>query len=119
MIASGHPLPTAAPIGMLPEPPDRRFAKTTRGAGAVAGNHRRRAMQESKSLHLKFEEAELVAQDLQRVWQGLTGLNDIPPVETLGDLVQRTLRKAREIIAAREEAEADGLMQIPEQELPY
>lgn len=53
-------------------------------------------------LTLTFEEAEAVAADLARVWPGMTGISAVPKVELLADLVQRTNRKSREIIAARE-----------------
>lgn len=52
---------------------------------------------------LTYDEAEQVAADLARVWPGLTGLSITPPIEALTDLVQRVLRKEREIIKAREE----------------
>lgn len=52
---------------------------------------------------LTYDEAEQVAADLARVWPGLTGLSITPPIEALTDLVQRVLRKEREVIAARQE----------------
>lgn len=50
---------------------------------------------------LSYEEAEKVAQDLSRVWLGLTGAAQLPSTETLTDLVQRVQRKAREVVASR------------------
>lgn len=58
------------------------------------------------ALHLSYEEAEKVAADLQRVWAGVTGLSETPKIENVADLVQRALRKSREIIADREESAA-------------
>lgn len=54
--------------------------------------------------HLSYTEAEIVATDLARVWTGLTGSQQVPTVETLTDLVQRVQRKAREVVAGREDA---------------
>ncbi|WP_260927434.1 hypothetical protein [Novosphingobium sp. 9] len=56
----------------------------------------------ASALTLTFEEAEAVAADLARVWPGMTGIAAVPKVEMLADLVQRTNRKSREIIVARE-----------------
>lgn len=53
---------------------------------------------------LHFEEAEIVAKDLERCWIGLTGLDSIPSIETLTDVVQRVQRKAREVLADRDGA---------------
>lgn len=53
---------------------------------------------------LRFDEAETVAADLARVWTSLTGITEIPQAETLTDLVQRVQRKAREVIAGREDS---------------
>lgn len=53
---------------------------------------------------LTYDEAEAVAIDLARVWAGITGIGTVPSTETLADLVQRVQRKAREQIAARENA---------------
>lgn len=50
---------------------------------------------------LSYTEAEEVAADLARGWTGITGHKDVPSIETLADLVQRTLRKAGEVIEAR------------------
>lgn len=103
MTVPGHLLPTAAPIGTFPRTPASRFAKTTRGAGAAAGNQRCAPMTpEPKSLHLSFDEAEAVAADLARVWPGITGLAETPKTEQIADLVQRTLRKTRDLIDARD-----------------
>ena len=118
MTVPGQPLPTAAPIGS--HPPACRFANTTRGAGAVAGNRRCKPLSEtSQSLHLSFDEAELVAADILRVWTGMTGLTEAPKAENVADMVQRMLRKSREIIAERPEAKREGRMHVPENELPY
>lgn len=64
---------------------------------------------------LTYQEAEKVAADLARGWTGLTGATATPKVETLADLVQRVIRKASEVVAAREvdwyemsEAPTDG-----------
>ncbi|WP_374412673.1 hypothetical protein [Novosphingobium colocasiae] len=54
---------------------------------------------------LTYAEAEVIAADLERVWPGMTGMNAVPKTEAIADIVQRTLRKAREIIAARDDAE--------------
>lgn len=59
-------------------------------------------------LHLTYAEAEAVASDLERVWQGITGSREVPKVEQIADLVQTTLRKARETIAARTEQGKGG-----------
>lgn len=52
---------------------------------------------------LSYDEAEKVAEDLGRVWLGLTGASQVPSTETLTDLVQRVQRKAREVVASRPE----------------
>lgn len=51
---------------------------------------------------LSYDEAETVAADIARGWTGITGHADVPSIETLADLVQRTMRKAKEVIDARE-----------------
>lgn len=62
------------------------------------------AMQrEAKPQRLTYGEAEQVAHDLARVWPGMTGSDVVPTHEALTDVVQRVQRKAREIIAEREE----------------
>ena len=103
MTVPGSPLPTAAPIGDLTTPLQHRFAETSRGAGAAAGNLRSAhdIPAGSSPLHLSFEEAETVAADLARVWVGITGLSEVPKVENIADLLQRGLRKSREVIDAR------------------
>ncbi|AIT81250.1 hypothetical protein JI59_16425 [Novosphingobium pentaromativorans US6-1] len=118
MTVPGQPLPTAAPIGS--HPPACRFANTTRGAGAVAGNRRRsRVTTEPNMLHLTYDEAEVVAAYLLRVWPGATGLATAPQSERAADVVQLVLRKSREVIADRDAAQANGRMHVPENELPY
>ena len=97
---------SAAPTGQAPTPsPAGRDAQLARDVGAVAGDQPKgRAMQEPASLHLSFEEAETVAADLARVWTGCTGSPSVPKIEQIADLVQRTLRKSRELIDGREVA---------------
>lgn len=51
---------------------------------------------------LTYDEAERIALDLARVWPGMTGQASAPSIEALTDLVQRVLRKEREIIKGRE-----------------
>jgi hypothetical protein len=58
---------------------------------------------ETAPRRLTYDEAEQVAQDLARVWPGMTGSDIVPTHEALTDVVQRVQRKAREIIAERGE----------------
>lgn len=51
---------------------------------------------------LTFEEAEIVAEDLARAWESITGSHVTPPIETLADIVQRVQRRAAEIIDGRD-----------------
>jgi hypothetical protein len=51
---------------------------------------------------LTFDEAEQVARDLERGWLGLTNADQVPSIEALTDIVQRVLRKAREVVEGRE-----------------
>lgn len=71
------------------------------------------------SMQLTFEEAEVIAKDLQGVWRGLTGLTEVPQLETLGDLVQRVMRKARLIATERDAAAEDAIEPITNKDLPY
>ena len=56
-------------------------------------------------MKLTYSEAEAVAADLARGWQGITGAATTPPLEALTDLVQRVMRKAADVVDAREGAE--------------
>lgn len=53
-------------------------------------------------LTLSYEEAETVAAEMHARWNGLTGQSVAPSVEAIADLVQRVLRRAREITEGRE-----------------
>ena len=57
------------------------------------------------AITLDYDEASISGLDMARVWVGLTGLTSIPPNETLADLVQWTMRKANEQVAARGEGD--------------
>ena len=57
------------------------------------------------TLRINRDEAEEIAADLVRVWNGMTGLNAVPTTEAAADLVQRVIRRANEIAARREDAE--------------
>lgn len=57
---------------------------------------------------LNYSEAEEVASDLARGWQGLTGSAEVPSIEMLADIVQRMMRKADEAVRRRAEADHDA-----------
>ena len=52
-------------------------------------------------MNLTYKEAEHAAEYLSRMWEGVCGTEQ-PNPEALADIVQITLRKAREIVAGRE-----------------
>lgn len=52
---------------------------------------------------LTYDEAEQVAIGLIARWQGITGQVSAPSLEQVADLVQRVLRDAAEVAAARGE----------------
>ncbi|PNU03956.1 hypothetical protein [Novosphingobium guangzhouense] len=54
------------------------------------------------TLHLTPAEEEAVAAYVERVWQGATGLSEVPPHDMLCTLVGLMMRKVREITASRE-----------------
>lgn len=54
-------------------------------------------------LHLTYAEAEAVGAHLIRVWAGITGSDAGPNDEQAADIVQTVMRKAREIIGARDD----------------
>jgi hypothetical protein len=104
MIAPGSATLSPQHRPASPKAPIAGLLNSARGAGAVAGNRERASMpHDPNTLHLTYDEAETVAGDLRRVWTGMTGLREVPPVEQLTDLVQRTVRKAREIVTERSE----------------
>lgn len=117
MNAPGHPLSTGAPIGM-PHPLPADFRKLPAAPVPSRATTGHRMKHEPAALHVSYDEALTIAADLVRIWPGMTGLNEVPKVENAADLVQRALRKARELIAARQAEEA-GLMHIPDNEVPY
>ncbi|WP_132390316.1 hypothetical protein [Novosphingobium sp. PhB165] len=55
------------------------------------------------TLHLSVPEMEMVAADLISVWTGATGQREAPALSAVTELVTRTLRKSRAVVAAREE----------------
>jgi hypothetical protein len=52
-------------------------------------------------MNLTYTEAQTAAEYLSRMWEGVAGTEQ-PKPEALADIVQITLRKAREIVAGRE-----------------
>ncbi|MBB3940721.1 hypothetical protein GGR39_002378 [Novosphingobium fluoreni] len=46
-------------------------------------------------------EATSIAEDIGRIWFGLTGSPRIPPIEDRINLVQRVTRQALEVVASR------------------
>lgn len=79
-----------APTGLSPCPP-LAGPHNAHVAGAGVG----------RGLHLSDAETDAVAADIDACWPGLTGLPAAPTPQMLRILVERTLRKARETIAAR------------------
>lgn len=104
---------------MPPTPLNADFRKSPAVPVPPRATTGRRMNHEPNSLRVSFEEAEVIAADLVRVWTGMTGMSEVPTVENVADLVQRTLRKTRELIAARASDDRAGLMHIPENEIPY
>ena len=52
-------------------------------------------------MNLTYKEAEHAAEYLSRMWEGVCGTEQ-PKPEAIADLVQITMRKAREIVASRD-----------------
>ncbi|EJL21929.1 hypothetical protein PMI02_04914 [Novosphingobium sp. AP12] len=89
MIAPGSHLSPASYRPENPTPCRSGIAQPARGVGAVA------------SLYLTDEETDDHADAIASKWTGITGLPVAPAPEMLRVLVEHTLRKARETLAAR------------------
>lgn len=86
------PRQSLSPASHRPESPTpcrSGIAQPARGVGAAA------------SLHITNSEADALAEGLAAKWTGITGLPAAPAPEMLLVLIEHTLRKARETIAAR------------------
>lgn len=86
------PRPPLSPASHRPESPTpcrSGIAQPARGVGAAA------------SFHLTDAEMDALVADIDPRWTGMTGLAVPPEPEMLRVLIDRTMRKAREMIAAR------------------
>lgn len=76
--------------------------RNPKGAGCAQQAARHSFLPHNEIPKLTFTEAEAVARDLERGWPGLTNADQVPSIEALTDIVQRVLRKAREVVLERE-----------------
>jgi len=84
-----------ASTGRFPHPP-LAGPHNSHVAGAGVGKRMERA-----DMHLSDDEAREVATYIDRGWHGSTGLAESPSEILLIELVQRVMRKGREIVARR------------------
>lgn len=100
MIVPGSTSSPRAPTGRFPHPP-LAGPHNSHVAGAGVGKRAHFMQLDPPIMHLSDSETDAVAAELAKIWRGMTGLAEVPPLDLLAVLVRRTLRMTRETIADR------------------